>query len=883
MVIKSSDYFSVHAHELNKDVAGFGLVTDEFGKAEIGSQLNPLTQELKLDTTLKYYALPFTPSASVSVASIFAKAQTYGLPNNSNTTDIDLWICPDLAGSPDTSTPIASGSGTVYAYPSNIVPSSLSGSLSLSASTLYWFVIKYKTPVVADSQNYVSIFAGDALAQFAGSKISSNSGVSWSALSPDYSMYFGINPSGTDKIRESISTIAENGLYATLDSIGISDGGVTTAKIADLAVTTDKIADYSVTAIKLATGVGSTGIQGATGVQGETGIAGIDGVTGIAGIDGVTGVQGVQGDTGVQGVQGDTGVAGETGVQGDTGVQGVQGVQGDTGVQGVQGDTGVQGVQGDTGVAGETGVQGVQGDTGVQGVQGDTGVQGVQGDTGVAGETGVQGVQGDTGVQGVQGDTGIAGVDGVTGVAGETGVQGVQGDTGVQGVQGDTGVQGVTGLGGFIPASINETNAAGGASPITLQPNMLYILDLAAAAPSTDYTFTVADLGVGDKLMVDVINNAANGARAVFATTTSQTIRYNNASGTSIKLIDSETWIGLVWDTANSYVVAYDAKVPVTGLQGETGPYGQTGVQGVQGDTGVQGVQGDTGVAGETGVQGVQGDTGVQGVQGDTGVQGVQGDTGVQGVQGDTGVAGETGVQGVQGDTGVQGVQGDTGVQGVQGDTGVQGVQGDTGVQGVQGDTGVQGVQGDTGVAGETGVQGVQGDTDVQGVQGDTGVQGVQGDTGVAGETGVQGVQGDTGVQGVQGDTGIAGIDGVTGVAGETGVQGIFGDTGVQGSTGVQGVGFDNWMLKTANYTTVNRDKVACDTSGGSFTATLPASPSAGDWVMVADVGGAMVTNNLTVDRNGNNIAGLASDFTLDVDHSMITFIYFSGNWAPVK
>ena len=416
MVIKSSDYFSVHAHELNKDVAGFGLVTDEFGKAEIGSQLNPLTQELQLDSTGKVFAIPFTPSSGVSVTSIFVKAQTYGLPNNSNTTDVKISIADDSGGSPDLGTLEFSGTGTVYAYPSNIV---VSGAGALVASTQYWLVVEYATPVFADSQNYVSIFAGDALAQFAGSKSSTNSGTSWSALSPDYSMYFGINPSGTDKVRESISAIAENGLYATLDSIGISDGGVTTAKIADLAVTTDKIADYSVTAIKLATGVGSTGIQGATGVQGVTGIAGVDGVTGIAGVDGVTGVagdtgvQGVQGDTGVQGVQGDTGVQG---VQGDTGVQGVQG---DTGVQGVQGDTGVQGVQGDTGVAGDTGVQGVQGDTGVQGVQGDTGVQGVQGDTGVAGDTGVQGVQGDTGVQGVQGDTGIAGVDGVTGVAGD--------------------------------------------------------------------------------------------------------------------------------------------------------------------------------------------------------------------------------------------------------------------------------------------------------------------------------------------------------------------------------------------------------------------------------------------------------------------------------
>jgi hypothetical protein len=54
-----------------------------------------------------------------------------------------------------------------------------------------------------------------------------------------------------------------------------------------------------------------------------------------------------------------------------------------------------------------------------------------------------------------------------------------------------------------------------------------------------------------------------------------------------------------------------------------------------------------------------------------------------------------------------------------------------------------------------------------------------------------------------------------------------------------------------------------CDTSGGAFSVTLPASPSVGDVIGIADGAGTFDTNNLTIGRNGLNIMILGEDMTV--------------------
>lgn len=67
------------------------------------------------------------------------------------------------------------------------------------------------------------------------------------------------------------------------------------------------------------------------------------------------------------------------------------------------------------------------------------------------------------------------------------------------------------------------------------------------------------------------------------------------------------------------------------------------------------------------------------------------------------------------------------------------------------------------------------------------------------------------------------------------------------------------------------------DTSGGSFTVTLPASPDAGDVIKLA--GKTWATNVLTVARNGNTIEGFADDFELDIEDSFVEFVYDGSTW----
>lgn len=92
------------------------------------------------------------------------------------------------------------------------------------------------------------------------------------------------------------------------------------------------------------------------------------------------------------------------------------------------------------------------------------------------------------------------------------------------------------------------------------------------------------------------------------------------------------------------------------------------------------------------------------------------------------------------------------------------------------------------------------------------------------------------------------------------------------------GGGGITYVTKTANYTMSAGEGVIANTSGGTFTITLPASPSTGDQVIIAD-GSNWATTNLTVGRNGSTIEGVASDLTCDVEGISVTMVYDGSTW----
>jgi len=90
-------------------------------------------------------------------------------------------------------------------------------------------------------------------------------------------------------------------------------------------------------------------------------------------------------------------------------------------------------------------------------------------------------------------------------------------------------------------------------------------------------------------------------------------------------------------------------------------------------------------------------------------------------------------------------------------------------------------------------------------------------------------------------------------------------------------VDWQTGSIKTTTFTAANGEGYFCNTTGGTFTATLPASPSAGDIVAFKDYGNSFGTNKLTIGRNSSNIGGVASDLDLETNQQSITFVYVDG------
>jgi len=88
-----------------------------------------------------------------------------------------------------------------------------------------------------------------------------------------------------------------------------------------------------------------------------------------------------------------------------------------------------------------------------------------------------------------------------------------------------------------------------------------------------------------------------------------------------------------------------------------------------------------------------------------------------------------------------------------------------------------------------------------------------------------------------------------------------------------------SYVTKTANYTTKNLEGVLANTTGGAFTVTLPASPSAGDQVVIADSGNVFGTNNCIAGRNGSTIEGTAADLNLNINGVSVQFVYSGSTW----
>ena len=105
--------------------------------------------------------------------------------------------------------------------------------------------------------------------------------------------------------------------------------------------------------------------------------------------------------------------------------------------------------------------------------------------------------------------------------------------------------------------------------------------------------------------------------------------------------------------------------------------------------------------------------------------------------------------------------------------------------------------------------------------------------------------------------------------------------------TGFGRTGTVDWdtTAKTASFTAVSGNGYFVNTTSGAITVTLPASPSSGDIVSLADYTNTWQTNNVTVASNGSPIGGITADAVLSTEGQSVTFVYVDGTegWKNVQ
>lgn len=82
------------------------------------------------------------------------------------------------------------------------------------------------------------------------------------------------------------------------------------------------------------------------------------------------------------------------------------------------------------------------------------------------------------------------------------------------------------------------------------------------------------------------------------------------------------------------------------------------------------------------------------------------------------------------------------------------------------------------------------------------------------------------------------------------------------------------FVVKTANYTAVNGDRLMANTTGGSFTITLPASPAAGWRITIKDYLNTFATNKLTIASASDNIEGVLASMDITNKGQGVTLEY---------
>jgi hypothetical protein len=109
--------------------------------------------------------------------------------------------------------------------------------------------------------------------------------------------------------------------------------------------------------------------------------------------------------------------------------------------------------------------------------------------------------------------------------------------------------------------------------------------------------------------------------------------------------------------------------------------------------------------------------------------------------------------------------------------------------------------------------------------------------------------------------------------------------SGVLSFTTLTSDGTADWdtSVKTTGFTATANKGYFCNTTSAAFTVTLPATPSAGDEVILVDYAGTWDTNNLTIDPNSGKILAQTSNVIASKDREAFRLVYIDNTqgWIP--
>ena len=103
------------------------------------------------------------------------------------------------------------------------------------------------------------------------------------------------------------------------------------------------------------------------------------------------------------------------------------------------------------------------------------------------------------------------------------------------------------------------------------------------------------------------------------------------------------------------------------------------------------------------------------------------------------------------------------------------------------------------------------------------------------------------------------------------------------GRTGT--VDWQTGSIKTGDFTAASGEGYFVNTTSGAITVTLPASPSAGDIVAIADYAGTAGSNQINVGRNGSKIEGNTENAVMNINRESKTLVFVDATqgWVPVN